>query len=202
VTISRESGAGGSTLASMLADRLNREQPDGSLWTVYDANIVQSMLDQHHLERRFAQYLPEDTVSEINASVGELVGLHPSIWELVRKTNEMIRQLAQAGNAIFVGRGANFATSTLRHGVHLRLVASKDQRAQTMARLNQWEVTAAREFNARQDVARERYVKATFNADVSNPVHYDLVVNTGTVPLTHVAEMVASMVHIRTPMPA
>jgi cytidylate kinase len=202
ITISRESGSGGSSLARTLADRLNQERTGEASWYVYDGNLIDSMLETNHLEPRLAQFLPEDSVSEINASVGELVGLHPNIWELVRKTNEMMRLLATTGYAIIVGRGANFATADIQSGVHVRLTAEPEQRAHLMARARQVDLTTAREINERQDAARERYVRANFNTDIRDPRAYDLVINTGRVPLTHAAELIASIVQIRAPLRA
>lgn len=202
VTISRESGAGGSSLARILADVLNQQTPSEGQWSVYDANLIESMLRANSLEPRIARYLPEDSVSEIHASVGELVGLHPSLWQLTQKTNEMIRKLARTGRAIIVGRGGNFATASIANGVHVRLVASPKFRAQYMAKQRQLGDDEAANLNQRQDSARERYVRSTFSASISDPASYDLVIATDRVPLTHAAEMVASLVRIRTPIPS
>lgn len=202
VTLSRESGAGGSSLARILADVLNQQQPSDGPWSVYDANLIEAMLQANSLEPRIARYLPEDSVSEIHASVGELVGLHPSLWQLTQKTNEMIRKLARTGRAILVGRGANYAAASIANGVHVRLVASVSHRAATMAKQQQITEEEARSLNVRQDAARERYVRSTFNAEVGAPHAYDLVIATDRVPLTQAAEMIASLVRIRTPLPA
>ncbi len=202
VTLSRESGAGGSSLAAILADLLSHEQPGSPPWRVIDSDLIDRMLETNGLEPRLARFLPEDSVSELNASVGELVGLHPSLWELIRKTHDLMREVARAGHAILVGRGANFATSSVPNGLHLRLVASPHHRAAAMARRQGMDIAEAMEFNRRQDAARSRYVRSTFNADVTSPGGYDLVINTTTIPLTQAAEMVAALVRSRAPATA
>jgi len=202
VTISRESGAGGASVGRALALRLNAHAPERSPWTVYTANLIEEMLQNHNLSPRLARFLPEDKISEISAAVGELVGLHPNLWDLVQKTNELIRRLARSGGAIIVGRGANFATATIGHGVHLRLVASPEHRARHIARLQQISEADARAYNTRRDLARERYVRTHFNAAINDPTAYDLVLDTGRVHLTEAAEIAATLVMIRTPTPA
>jgi cytidylate kinase len=203
VTISRESGAGGSSLARALALRLNAHAPEHAQWTVYTGNLIEEMLQSNKLSPRLARFLPEDKVSEISASVGELVGLHPNLWDLVQKTNELMRRLARSGYAIIVGRGANFATKGIEHGVHLRLIAPADYRAKHIARLQQLNEAEAHTVNTRRDLARERYVHTYFDASIKDPAAYDLVLNTARTHLTEAVEIATSLVHARTPaMPA
>jgi len=200
VTISRESGAGGSSLARALALRLNAQMSEPFPWTVYTGNLIEEMLHNHHLSPHLARFLPEDKVSEISASVGELVGLHPNLWDLVQKSNDLMRRLARVGHAILVGRGANFATSALSHGVHIRLVGPAEHRARHMARLQTTDEAGALAFNSKRDLARERYVRANFNADIKDPTAYDLVIDTGRVSLNDAAELIAILVRARTPI--
>jgi len=200
ITISRESGAGGSSLARALALRLNAQFPEHPQWTVYTANLIEELLQSQHLSPRLARFLPEDKIPEIAAAVGELVGLHPNLWDLVQKTNELIRRLARSGFAIIVGRGANFVTAEIAHGVHVRLVGPVAQRAKHMACLQQMDEADARTFNAKRDLARERYVRTNFNANIKDPTAYDLVLDTGRVDLSEAAELVATLVLARMPV--
>ena len=194
VTISRESGAGGTSLARALAERLPVGGSEAPPWTVYSANLIEEMLRSNNLSPRLARFLPEDRVSEVDASVGELVGLHPNLWDLVEKTNELIRQFARAGHAILLGRGANFATRGIPHGVHVRLVAPRADRAERTARWLSLDLDSAAEHNARRDAARQRYVRATFSADIADPTAYDLVLNTAHVPVDTGVEIIAGFV--------
>lgn len=198
ITISRESGAGGSSFARALAQRLNADAPEAERWTVFTGNLIDEMLQANHLSPRLARFLPEDRVSEIAASVGELVGLHPNLWELVEKTNELMRRLARSGRVILVGRGANFATASVQRGMHVRLVAPAQHRARHIAQLRELPEAVAREYNTKRDSARDRYVRTHFNASVSDPVGYNLVLNTAQVRLSEGADLVAHSVRTRT----
>jgi cytidylate kinase len=201
ITISRESGSGGSSLARCIARRLNAEDPEGVPWRIFNGNLITRVLESNDLPAQFARYLPEDKVGEVDAVIGELVGLHPNLWDLVQKTNLVIRQLAREGRAIFVGRGANFATAALPYGVHVRLVAPAEDRARAMA-VGHLSEEAARQQNERVDAARRKYVKMHFDADISNPAAYDLVVNTGRIRLEQAASLVISLVEARLPRSA
>lgn len=199
VTLSREAGSGGASLARLLARRLDRETPGTASWTVFDDNLTPQMLKEHGLPTRFARFLPEDRVSEISASIGELVGLHPSLYDLVQKTNRTMRDLAARGHAVLVGRGANFATKDLPHALHVRLVASVEHRARYLARLYNLSESDARVYNAKCDAARRRYVKAYFDADVAAPGAYDLVINTSRVSLEEAARLICASLRTRLP---
>src|SRR5690606_18833299 len=108
ITLSRETGAGSSEFARELLAILNLGRgPDEALWTLFDRNLVESLLTDLELSPQLARFLPEDHVPELEASVGEMAGLHPNLWQLTRRSNGMMRELARRGHAIIVGRGAN-----------------------------------------------------------------------------------------------
>lgn len=205
VTISRESGSGGSSLARLLAGQLNRQQPAAegqAQWTVFDQEIVQHMLTSHDLSPRLARFLPENKVSELTSSVGEIVGLHPNLWDLVQRTNHFLRALATRGRVVLVGRGANFATAGVPGGIHVRLTAPVDHRDRHMARVMQCPLREASAHNRQVDAARRSYVRSVFDQDVADPLHYDLVINTAQVGLDQAAAVVASLASLRAPAPA
>ncbi|MFT3830947.1 MAG: cytidylate kinase family protein [Opitutaceae bacterium] len=197
VTISRESGAGGSGLARLLARALNAEAPPDISWSVFDGMITTRMLRDHHLPSHIARFLPEDRMAELNSAVGELVGLHPNLWDLVEKTNATLRRLAQDGHVVLVGRGAAFATASSAAGVHVRLVAPPAQRAKNFCELYGMPEPDALALNAKRDAAARRYVRATFNADIEDPQAYDLVINTARVTLDQATQLVLAQVHAR-----
>lgn len=197
VTISREAGSGGASLARILTRTLNAAASSHTLWRVYEGNVISKMLVTHQLPTRLARFLPEDRIAEPHASIGEFVGLHPNLWELVQKANATMRELATTGQVVLVGRGANFATAGLKNGIHVRLVASAEHRARYLAGFHGISVAAALAHNARCDVARRRYVRATFGADVSDPKVYDLTINMEKVSLGQAAGLIAAHVRAR-----
>jgi len=151
---------------------------------------------------RIARFLPEDKVSEIDASIGELLGLHPNIWNLIQRTNDMIRELARAGHVIVVGRGGNFATAGIANGLHVRLVAPTEQRADHMARELGVTFDAALLHNSRTDGARRSYVRSVFDAEIDRASAYDLVLNMGTLSCEQAADQVFLALRNRLAVPA
>lgn len=204
VTISRETGAGATTLGRELVPLLDREMPavDAHPWVFLDRDLLTRALTQHKLPERLADYLPEDRVSEIRAAIGELVGLHPSLWQLEQKVAESILQLAHVGRVVFAGRAAHLVTRALPGGVHLRLVASRGTRIERMAAQLACSRDQAAAHVDRHDEARRRFVRANFDCDIDNPHFYDLVVNTDRVGAPTAAQLVLDLLRERLAAPA
>lgn len=199
VTISRESGTGVSNFVNTLADRLDRMLPGEKPWTVFDRNLVEEVLKSRELSPFLASFLPEDRISDIQSGVGEMLGLHPSLWDLIHSTNNMMSRLARAGHVILVGRGANFATKGVDHGVHLRLVAPASYRARHKAHELDLSLDDALARNARVDAARRKYVQSVFEADVERPQAYDLILNVARMPVAVAVDLVVEAVRRCTP---
>lgn len=182
VTISRQAGCGAAMVAERLAQLLKgRDKSSAVPWTVFDRNLIEQVLKDHDLPVRFAKYLPEDRVSEVQDAMDELFGVHPSSWTVVEHTAETILRLTQLGNVILIGRGANLITAKMPGVLHVRLVAPLANRLEHAQRYYNMTATEAREFIAREDKGRARYHKQYFEADVDDPLHYHLVINTSLV---------------------
>ena len=82
ITISREACAGATALGEKLVPLLDEQiGQEGRSWIFLDKDLITHALTKHQLPERLSEYLPEDRVSEIKSLIGELIGLHPSIWE-------------------------------------------------------------------------------------------------------------------------
>jgi len=179
VTLSRQTGSGACEVAKHLAEFLEARAPKpGCLWTVFDRNIVEKVIEDHHLPKRIARFMPEDRISEVTDIMDELFGLHPSSWNLIHKTSETILHLAEMGNVILIGRGAPVITSKLDYAFHVRLVGSVEERVRRLMHMTHVEAAEAREFIHREDKGRERYLRTYFNKDINDPLLYHLIINT------------------------
>ena len=191
ITISREACAGASTLGQLLLPKLDEAcGKENQSWMFLDKNLLHYALSCHDLPERLEEYLPEDRISEINAIIGELVGLHPPLWELEHQISETIRQLARSGRVIFAGRAAHLITRSLPGGFHIRLVAGKEIRIERMMALKSCDRHAAEELIGYSDLARHRFVKKNFGSEIDDPHAYDLVLNTDRLPAPAVAAIV------------
>jgi len=192
VTLARQAGCGAREVAERLAELLDLQRaPDDVVsWTVFDQNLMAEVLKDHHLPTRFARYLPEDAVSDIRDAMDELFGVHPPTWTVVQQTAETILRLMHLGRVIVIGRGAHRITARLPGVLHVRLVAALEQRIEHACRAYGMTPTQARGFIQREDRGRRRYLRKYFDAEVDNPLHYHLVVNTGQFSFESAAELI------------
>jgi len=204
VTISRQTGSGGHAAAEMLAEYLQMRAPGEKCpWTVFDRNLVEQVLEDHHLPSRLAQFMPEDRIPEIADTMDELFGLHPPSWTLVRQSAETLLRLAELGNVILIGRGANVVTRQLDYVFHVRLVGSLDKRAEYLQKVDNITRRVALARIRREDRGRARYLKKYFDHDIDDPLLYHLVINTDLVPCEEATQMIGeAMLDFReTPKP-
>lgn len=182
VTISRQSGAGASTVAKLVSGQLDLEcrGDPGSPWTVFDQNLLTKILEDHDLSKRIEEFMPEDSRFPLSEAFEYLLGLHPPGWTLREYAKETIRKLAERGNVILIGRAGAIITANMRYVLHVRLIAPFDCRVRNYAQfqgINAEEATRAVRAN---DKANHHFVRNYFNTDVAYLLHYDLVINTET----------------------
>jgi cytidylate kinase len=196
ITISRQAGAGAHVVAEELLARLGAQAPeDAPPWTVFDRNLVDEVLKHHDLPARLAEFMPEDRVSRISDAVEELFGVRPRSSTLVKRTAETILHLAEIGNVILIGRGANLITARLGWAFHVRLVGSEEKRVAYIQEHLELDPRAATEYVRTQDLGRKRYVKEYYGKDIDDPLLYDLVINTDRVGYLEAARIIADAVH-------
>ena len=204
VTISRQAGCGARVFAEELAACLQARHPHGARpWTVFDRTLLEAILRDHHLPARLASFMPEDRVGVLKDIIEDLFSLHPPTETLVRGSSETILRLAELGNAIIVGRGANVITARLPGMLHVRLVGAVENRAARLQQFDHLDRADARKRITREDRGRRRYFKRYFNKDIDDALLYHFVINTDGVALADAARMVAAYALNRAaPLPA
>jgi len=195
VTISRQAGAGAETVARLLADKLNAKSgKDEQPWTVFDKNLITKVLEDQNMPQEIARHVHEDKDTTLKALVGELLGMHPSMWTIFHHTSDTILKLARIGRCIIVGRGGNIITARLKGGLHVRLVAPESVRLAHLKSHLKLEDKAAEKYLHDEDTGRRRYVKTNFDRDIDDPLLYDAVLNTATLGFERTAATLAEMI--------
>ena len=195
ITISREVGAGGRTIAELVGQQLTAAEktPDATPWAVFDLNLAKQVLQDHKLPSDLERFMTEDARLPVEAIVEEVLSLRPSGWTLVQHTTKTILRLAGLGHVIVVGRGGNVITARLPNVFHVRLVAPLATRIRHSAEYYQLKEAEAASFVREKDRARRRYVKRYFNAKIEDPTLYDVTLNTGRLGFTRAADAIAQM---------
>ncbi len=194
ITISRLEGAGGHTVASSLVEYMQARLPTHGIWTIFDRNLVEKVLEDHNLHKRVADFMKEDHKGMIMDAVEEWLGFHPSTWTLVEKINATILSLAKMGNVILVGRGGSIVTRELQNVFCVRLVGSLEKRIEQIRKVYNLDQKAAQNYIKKEDEGSRRYVKDNFDKDINDPLLYHVTINTDIVDYEETARLIGDEV--------
>lgn len=195
VTISRQSGAFGTTISEMLVEYLsNRERRQDAVWAIFDKDIISKVIEENKFPEKFERYFNESAMPAIRDMMEDQLGVHPPHETLIRKMNETIYNMARVGYVIIIGRGANIITNKIPKGVHVRLVCSFEKRLAHVQEYLGMSEKEAREYITKEDRSRQEYIKKYFHKDIDDVFLYDVVINLDTVPLEDVVRIIGEMV--------
>ncbi|MEO0796552.1 MAG: cytidylate kinase-like family protein [Verrucomicrobiota bacterium] len=179
ITLSRQVGARGTTVGQHLVELLNDQQPTPDpLWTLFDKNLIRRVLDDHHLPGYLERFMTESRVSELQSTINEIVGLHPSLWDLHEKMGDTVVRLLTRGHSIIVGRGACVVGAGLRNVLNVRLIGSTKHRLMHIQHKFSLTTNEAAARLREDDRNRHDYFKAHFGREIDDPELYHLVLNT------------------------
>jgi hypothetical protein len=180
VTISRQAGAGGRSLATGLAARLNARDPGDVPWTVWDNELVERVAAEYHLPASKVAALENTRPSWLEEALGSLAISSPPSDEMTvfHRVATTIRALAQIGRVIIVGRGAAFVTAGMPGGVHVRLVAPVDRRIAWTARSMAISPAVAADWVKEKDAARAAFYRRHFPSRPLIPESFTATFNT------------------------
>jgi hypothetical protein len=189
VTISRQAGAGGHVVARALLDRTLEARPKALFegWSLFDERLAEMVAENPALKVSLKGLAEEDFASGIQDMVSSwIAGLSPQS-AVVAHLFKVIRGLASQGKVIIVGRAGVCLTRSMPLGVHLRLMAPLDVRVRRVRAALEASEKEAHRVVADHDRARAALVKTYFHRDIDDPLLYDLVWNTDTVPIEVIA---------------
>ncbi len=146
----------------------------------YDEQMAMLMVHQQ-LSREEA--LDRVMEQELRAEAGEAYS------ELVR---QVIREYAEAGDVLIVGRGGCVVLREHPHVLHVRVQAPAEVRIHNlMQRLGLERQEAERRIH-HSDRERAKYMKHFYNVAWNDPDLYHLIVNTGKMTVQDVTELIVS----------
>jgi len=115
-----------------------------------------------------------------------------TLTDYVHMMEMVIRDLAQEGNVVMVGRGGQVVLRDTPQALHVQIVASFQHRVATLV---QREGIEERESLARlraSDRARRDYLRRYHQIEWLDPILYDLVINTAKISSPLAAELIVN----------
>lgn len=186
ITISRELGSDGNKIAQAVAAKLNA--------TALDKQVLSEMARQTGVTVEAIGQIEERLLTkqvavsdEMRAMVGAQRGATGAMNEVqfIQLLTAAIKTLAQSGNVVFVGRGAQLILKEHPFALHVHLYAPPAARA---ARLQQRRALpnaeTALQIIQQADEQRKNWFRRFFNGmDWKSPRHYHLMIDTARIPM-------------------
>ena len=97
------------------------------------------------------------------------------------------------GRAIIVGRGANFILPP-DNRFRVRVVAPQQFRIENVAKNFNIPEREAKRRVIRTESDRRAFIRKYFNADIADPLNYDLIINTGTLSIDDAVNAIVASV--------
>lgn len=179
ITLSREVGCSGLSLANLIAERLNKKKPQ-PIWNVLSKEIFHESAKELGLDpelvrrtlKKTDRYILDDILKAFSDR------RFKSEDRIIRTVREVVRTLAVDGYCIIVGRASHIIASDIKNALHIRLTAPLGYRISNIMinnRLNRNEAIAfiekvEKERAAFRKILRENSLREEY---------FDLTINRG-----------------------
>ena len=185
ITISRKYGCGGRELAGILAKKLNLKLYDRQIVHIAAAKLgIDDLKEEDLLEL-------ENTVHPLTMAFMPFRSFGICMGESSRgiflSEATAVRKLAQSGSCIILGRCADYVLDDMPN-VFSIFVSADDEYREKRGR-EVYDGKTLKELDI-EDGKRARYYSYYTGQQWGEPSNYDLVVNTGKVPLDKIADAI------------
>jgi cytidylate kinase len=193
VTIARQLGAGGETIAQRLADALG--------WRLLDRALVDRIAEELEMapeqveatsERvegfmeRLGLYLAEGLPEALPVTIVPSTSSEAT----ARAARRLVAALAEEGPAVIVGHGAMCVLRDRLDAMHVFVHAPFETRVGRAVAFFEVDREGAEEKIRRSDTDRKRYIREHFGREWQDPTNYHLCVDTGAFGIDGAVELI------------
>jgi cytidylate kinase len=191
ITISRDPGSGGRPIARQVAKRLG--------FKFYDEELIVAIAKSAKRTKQIITDVDEKSRSGIQDLVHTL--FNPEYISEATYLNHLINvvmSLAHQGNAVILGRGANFIVPKEKV-LSVLITAPKNVRIERAAKFEK--VTHKKAVKIVEKFSKERrdFVKQYFKKNYSDVNYYDLVINSEHLDLDRTSELIITAFRLKFP---
>ena len=189
ITVSMEPGSGGSIIAQKIAERLE--------FDYFNRDIVEQIAKTSKIRGAVINSLEKERLSGVKDFISSLMEdqyIHPDTY--LKHLLVVISTIAKHGRAVIVGRGGNFILPA-EDIFAVRVIAPLKKRIREVALTHGAPIEEAKRRVIQRESRRKAFVRHSFNAEISDPIHYDLTINTGRMSIDSAVEAVIGAVRAR-----
>lgn len=189
ITISRKTGSGGHTVGKMLAERLGYDFYDKEIITeiAKEMNVDEKLISDNGESMSDATYM--DMVSGfVPFSRKERVPFE----EIKEAQDKLLTQIAERGNCIIVGRGADYIFANRKDAFHVFIHADMDHR---VARVQRHDGITGQDKRIRRELevkdhSRGMYYQYFTGREWGKVGNYNLSIDTSVFTKTQAVELI------------
>ena len=191
VTVSREPGAGGTTIAGCVSRRLG--------FACWDQELLSRIASEKGLVESVLAQVDERAGSSVHDFVRSLLVGDAYSQDAYRTVlTKVVGSIALTGAAVIVGRGGHFILGSER-ALRVRVVCDIEERIRRVAGRDRISTSDASRRVKELDAHIRSFMKRHFNQDVTAPHHYDIIINSGTLEADAAARVVVSSYRAKFP---
>jgi cytidylate kinase len=184
ITVSRESGARGSTVARLVGQKIG--------WTVYDQELLEYIAHEMHLRASVLESLEERDFDWSQQWLAKLLGEQ---WQnqdsYIVHLTKVVLAIGLHGESIIVGRGAACILPRER-SLNLRIIAKDSDRISYLSQLERLTPQDAERYMRETDEQRKRFVHDYFQRNNEDVHEYDLVLDSSALGEECCADLIVS----------
>jgi cytidylate kinase len=185
ITISRQFGAGGSTIGQAVADRLGFYYCDKDM--ILHAAMESGTLSPEEI-RHYDERVPREF--GFGQSLFDFYN-KPLDERLYNAQREAIKKVAEKGNVVIVGRNANIILQEFDRTLHVFISASERFRHQRMqTKMPDYTPEKVLEHLHSVDKARKKYCKYYTGTEFGNAQYYDLCVRSSSLGIDNCINLI------------
>lgn len=170
ITLCMEPGSGGCVIAEQVAQRLG--------FDFFHRDMIHRISESARISTAVIESLEKERLSGVQDFIASVIKdqyIHPSIY--LDHLMKVVGTIGKHGRAVIVGRGANFIIPS-QDRFAVRVVAPLEIRINNIAQRFNVPSDAAKRRVVVRESRRRAFVRQSFNADICDPIHYDMVLNT------------------------
>lgn len=202
VTISRKFGAGGRTLARMVAERLG--------YTFADREIILRLAETARVSPHWVESFEKEAGSRISRLISSMIAKK---WvDQVLKDERgyldeqsyldylvlIIAQIADEGDVVLLGRGSQYILDDHPDACHVLLTGDVDNRIKFMCEHYQISEHKAAQTVASEDRRRASLYSRLGKSNFDDPLLYHLVLNMGRLGMESACDLICHLVETQT----
>ena len=191
ITISRQYGTGGHDIGEKLAEKLDLP--------FYDKDIIAIASKESRFGEKAFEAAEETATTALgyalsNRSNRSLYGM-PLNDQLFMVQAGVIRNVADRGPAVFVGRCADYVLDGYKEAINIFLQANMDARIKTVMARDRLSAREAEARIKRLDKSRATYYNYYTDRKWSDLGNYDIVLNVSHLTTEEAADLLSTFIH-------